>query len=166
MPFNPAKSKLLYQLTFEGSWPTAVAFLGKRLAAANQLGHIYIWDLPEKPPEFKVDPKSERKAPNVWPVRKFEGHTNEVTRLVATSDGKQLISSSLDHTVRLWPADGSAAGKVDVILDEDSRKREARRTGKKESSATGISIEKQSACDVLDGHKEWVYALGISRDGK
>jgi WD40 repeat protein len=166
MPFNPAKSKLLYQLTFEGSWPTAIAFLGKHLAATNQLGHIFVWDLPEKPPEFKVDPKNDRKAPNVWPVRKLDGHTNEITRLVTTPDGKHLISSSLDHTVRIWPADGATVGKVEVILDEDSRKREARRTGKKETSAAGIRVEKQTACDVLEGHKEWVYALGISRDGK
>ena len=53
--FTPTtKPTLRYQLTFEGSWPCAVAFVGpRRLAAANQLGNIFIWDLPEKPPEFK-----------------------------------------------------------------------------------------------------------------
>lgn len=165
MPFNPTKAKLLYQLTFEGSWPTAVAFLGKRLAAANQLGHIYIWDLPEKPPEFKVDPKGDRKAPNVWPVRKLDGHSNEITRLVATPNGKQLVSASLDRTVRVWPADGSVSGKEDVVLDADTRKREARRTGKKESSATGITVEVQKERGSFDVHKEWIYALGLSGDG-
>jgi WD40 repeat protein len=167
MPFNPDKSKLVYQFTFEGSWPTAVAFLGKnRVAAANQLWQIFVWDLPEKPPEYKADPKSERKAPNIWPKRQLVGHQNEITRLIANPDGKQLISASVDRTVRLWPADGAAADKADVILDEDSRKREARRTGKKESTAPGISVETQTACEVLEGHKEWVYALGLSADGK
>lgn len=166
MPFNPTKSKLLYQLTFEGSWPTSVAFVGKRLAAANQLGHIFIWDLPEKPPGFKADPKSERKAPNVWPVRQLVGHTNEVTRLVATPNGKHLVSSSLDRTVRVWPADGAAAGKADVILDIDTRKREARRQGKKELPTPGITVEAQKDCSVFEEHKEWVYALSLSGDGK
>lgn len=165
--FNPAKSKLLYQLTFEGSWPTSVAFLGKRLAAGNQLGQLVLWDLPEKPPEFKVDPKKEQKAPNVWPVRKLDGHTNEITRLVVNPDGKQLISSSLDRTVRIWPADGAVAGKTEIVLDADARKREARRQGKKEAApAPGISIDSQTAHQVFEGHKEWVYALGISGDGK
>jgi WD40 repeat protein len=167
MPFNPAKSKLLYQLTFEGSWPTSVAFLGKRLVAGNQLGQLLLWDLPEKPPEFKVDPKKEQKAPNVWPVRKLDGHTNEITRLVVTPDGKQLISSSLDRTVRIWPADGAVAGKTEIVLDADARKREARRQGKKDATpAPGISIDSQTAHQILEGHKEWVYALGISGDGK
>jgi WD40 repeat protein len=167
MPFNPAKAKLAYQLTFEGSWPTAVAFIGtNRLAAANQLGHIYIWDLPDQPPEFKAEPKSDRKAPNIWPVRKLDGHTNEITRLVATRNGKHLVSSSLDKTVRVWPADGSVAGKEEVILDSESRKREARRQGKKEPApAPGISVEVQKECGPFVEHKEWVYALGLSGDG-
>ncbi len=168
MPLNPAKPKLAYQLTFEGSWPTAVAFVGPRkLAAANQLGHIYVWDLPEKPPEFKADPKADRLAPNVWPARRLDGHTNEITRLVATPDGKLLVSASFDKSIRIWPTDAQPAGKADVILDEDTRKREAKRQGKKEpAAAPGVSVETQTACDILDGHKEWVYALGISGDGK
>ncbi len=165
--FNPSKSKLRYQLVLEGSWPTAVAFLGAgRLAAGNQLGQIFVWNLPEKPPEFKVEPKAERQAPNVWPVRRLDGHTNEISRLVATPDGKHIASASYDRTLRLWPTGALAAGKAEVVLDEDARKRAARRIGKKEpSNDPGVTVETQTACKVLEGHKEWVYALGISRDG-
>ncbi len=166
--FNPAKPALRYQLTFEGSWPVAVAFVGpRRLAAADQLGQIFIWDLPEKPPEFKAEPKAERQAPNLWPTRRLDGHTNEVTRLLVTPDSKQLVSASLDRTVRVWPLDGAVAGKAGVLLDEDTRKREARRTGKKETSKDpSATVKTQTASDILEGHKEWVYALGMSRDGK
>jgi len=165
--FTPAKSKLRYQLAFEGSWPTAVAFLGAgRLAAGNQLGQIYVWELPEKPPEFKAEPKGDRQAPNVWPTRRLDGHTNEISRLVVAPDGKFLISSSFDRSIRLWPTNAPAAGKVEVVLDDETRKREARRTGKKEPpKSPGVSVETQTACEVLDGHKEWIYALGISDDG-
>jgi WD40 repeat protein len=165
---NPAKPKLAYQLTFEGSWPTAVAFVGpRRVAAANQLGHLYVWNLPDTPPAFKADPKADRQAPNVWPTRRLDGHTNEISRLVATADGKLLVSASFDKSIRLWPTDAKPAGKADVILDEETRKRDAKRQGKKEpAAAPGVSVETQTACDVLDGHKEWVYALGISGDGK
>src|SRR5436309_1502659 len=163
--FTPAAPKLRYQLTFEGSWPTAVAFLGsgRRLAAANQLGQLFIWDLPETPPA--LDPKAgkERQAPNVWPVRRLDGHQNEITQLAVTPDGKQLISASLDHTVRIWPTDAKAAGSAEVILDPEVRQREARRLGKKEPApAPGVKVVTQTECHVLEGHAEWIYALGIS----
>ena len=169
MPAFEAKPKLRYQLTFEGSWPTAVAFLGsgRRLAAANQLGHIYVWDLPETPPAFTAKAGKDRQGPDLPPARRLDGHTNEVTRLAATADGKLLVSASLDRTVRVWPTDAKAAGKAEAILDADTRKREARRTGKKEPpAAPGVTVQTQTECAVLDGHAEWVYALGLSGDGK
>lgn len=166
---NPTKAKLLYQLTFEGSWPTSVAFLGsgRRLAAANQLGQIFTWNLPETPPEWKADPKKERQAPNIAPVRRLDGHQNEISHLIATPDGKHLISASFDRTIRLWPVDALPSGKAEVVLDEDSRKREARRLGKKEPTpAPGVTVETQTDCHILEGHRDWVYALGLSADGK
>ena len=145
MPFNPAKAKLAYQLTFEGSWPTAVAFLGtNRLAAANQLGHIFVWDLPEKAPTFKVEPKSDRKAPNVWPRRKLDGHTNEVTRLVVTPDGKQLISSSLDRTIRI------AFGLTEPAHGSDATHMETRAVAEARNGVDGWR---------LDGEKMWTTGM-------
>jgi WD40 repeat protein len=166
--FKPTKPKLLFQLTFEGSWPTAVAFLGagRRLAAANQLGHIYVWNLPDKPPPLDAKADKERKAPNVNPVRRLDGHDNEVTRLAVSPDGKRLVSASLDRTVRVWPTDAPAAGKLEVILDADTRRRLARRAGKKTAPAPGVMVEKQTECKVLEGHREWIYALGIDGEGK
>ncbi len=167
--FTPTKPKLRFTLTFEGSWPTSVAFLdhARHLAAGNQLGHILVWELPEKPPEFKADPKSERQAPNVWPKRQLVGHTNEIAQLVSTPDGSTLASASFDRTVRLWPTKGSVDGQAELILDEETRKREARRTGKKEpAKSPGISVETQSQSEVLKYHKDWIYSLGISGDGK
>ncbi len=165
---NPTGLKLQYQLTFEGSWPTSVAFLGsaRRLAAANQLGHIYIWELPETPPATKPASK-ERQAPNVAPVRRLDGHQNEIVRLAATTDGKFLISGSRDRTIRIWPLDAPATGKAEAVLDPDMREREARRAGKKEAPATpGIMVETQTTCHVLDAHRHWISALALSGDGR
>ena len=167
--FKPAKPVPRFQLTFEGLWPTSVAWVGsgRKLAAANQLGQIFVWELPEKPPALDPKADKDRLAPNTHPVRRLDGHTNEVTRLLATADGKALVSASLDRTVRVWPTDAPAAGKADVILDAETRKREARRLGKKEpSTAPGCTVEIQTECQVLEGHTEWVYALGLSGDGK
>src|SRR5262249_7739494 len=122
---------------------------------------------PETPPSFDPKTDNERQAPNVWPARRLDGHTNEVTRLLATPDGKHLVSASLDHTIRVWPVDGQTARKTEVVLDAASRLRAARRSGKKEATPVpGVPVETQAACTVLDGHKDWVYALGMSADGK
>jgi WD40 repeat protein len=164
---NPTKAKLLYQIAFEGSWPTSVAFLGsaRRLAAGNQLGQIYVWDLPETPPALDKTAKRDRQAPSLPPVRRLDGHDNEICRLLATPDGKHLVSASFDRTVRLWPTDAPAGGKVEVVLDTDSRKRLARQTGKKDARP-GVTVEVQTASHALTGHEDWIYALGISGDGK
>ncbi len=64
-----------WQLSFEGEWPTSVAFLGssRRIAAANRAGQIFVWDLPESapPPEKLGD---EMVAPDFAPARRLDGH--------------------------------------------------------------------------------------------
>lgn len=168
-PFSPAQPVLAFQLTFEGSWPTAVAFLGsaRRLAAANESGQIFVWELPTEPPKpTPTGPKGkEPTAPNVWPVRQLVGHTNAVSRLAPSSDGKTLVSASFDRTVRIWPTDGSTAGSTEVVLDGDSRVRDARRAGKKSvPNAPGVTVAVQSASEKLDGHTDWVHALAVGTD--
>src|SRR5262245_55763095 len=102
---NPSPSKLLCQLTFEGSWPPAVAFLGsgRRLAAGNQLGQLFVWDLPETPPALDKNASKERQAPNVFPVRQLVGHQNEITRLLVTPERKQLVLPRLHPNIHLRP---------------------------------------------------------------
>jgi WD40 repeat protein len=166
---NINSPKLLWQLTFEGAWPAAVAFLGssKRLAAANQDGQIYVWDLPEAPPAFEPEKNSERKAPDQPPIRRLDGHTNGVTRLVTAADGKTLISASLDHSIQLWATDAPAAGQAEAILDIDRRKSLAKRERKDDAlHAPGVQVETLSAAHELNGHDDWIGALGISADGQ
>src|SRR4051794_5495882 len=98
------KSTVAWTLPWDVDWVTAVSFVGnsQRVAAGNNLGEILLWDLPDKP--GGATPK---------PVRKLEGHTNVISRLLATADGKWLISSSFDHTIRLWDLQSSPKGNAD-----------------------------------------------------
>ena len=165
----------VWQLLFEGEWPTAVSFLenSRHIAAANRDGQIFIWQLPEKPPEptGEESKNSEEKSPpDFAPVLKLDGHTNGITRLIATDVGKTLISASLDHTIRLWDLNASTIGSAGVVLDAQTRERKARGKSKEEQekilNAPGITVSTLSASHVLEGHNDWIQALGISADGK
>jgi len=46
-------------------------------------------------------------------VRRFEGHTDGITDLCFSEDGKWLISASMDGTLRIW--DISLARQIDAM---------------------------------------------------
>src|SRR4051812_20272281 len=87
------KGGAAWSITWDEDWVTAVAFAGKsqRLIAGNKQGHIVAWEVPEK-----------AGTPMPAPVRRFDGHTNQITALAVTPDSRWLISTSYDHSVRLW----------------------------------------------------------------
>lgn len=161
----------LWQLKFEGEWPTSVAFLGngRRLVAGNRAGQLIVWDLPETPPESAGNEK-DKTPPDCPPTRRLDGHTNGISHLRSTSDGKLLISASLDHTVQLWDVNAAPSGTAEFVGDAKDRERKARGKAPEEKekilAAPGISVETVQAIQVLEGHRDWVGSLGISRDEK
>jgi len=151
------KASLAWMLPWQDDWVTAVSFIGpgRKLAAGNRRGQILVWDLPETP-------GGELPAP----VRRLDGHTNEVTKLVATPDGKTLISASYDHTIRVWNIDSPASGSAEVILDAKKRAEAVKKLGDKAPPpAPGIKVETQTAEKVLDAHTDWIVGLAMSPDG-
>lgn len=162
--------KLMYQLTFEGSWPTAVTFLdsSRSVAAGNQDGLLYVWELPETPPEVpppKREGGKKPEAPNVNPIRRLDGHSNAISRLLYDAGRKQLISSSFDHTIRLWPIDATTTGQAEAILDEQARQAEFKRT--KDDGvlkAPGVAVQTYAASKVLEGHADWIYTIAGNDD--
>ncbi len=163
------KPKLMWQLQFEGAWPMAVTFLdsGRRIVAGNQDGQLLMWDLPDEPPAFEPKSKTaERQAPSAPPSRRLDGHTNGITRLVATPDGKWIVSASLDHSVRLWDVHAEPSGVAEVVVDLETRQAEAKRSRKDDAlNQPGLPVKTQQAAHVFTGHQDWIAALGISDDG-
>ncbi|MFN3151351.1 WD40 repeat domain-containing protein [Bremerella sp.] len=166
-----------WQLSFEGEWPTSVAFLedSQRIAAGNRAGQIYIWELPETPPEKEVEDKDnkdnkEDSPPDFAPVLRLDGHTNAISHLRVTPDGKTLISSSWDHTIRLWDWSATPKREVEVVLDAHTREKKTKYKSAEQKeailSAPGVKVSTSDACHVLSGHTSWIQALGISDDGK
>lgn len=166
--FKPQKAKHVYQLTFEGNWPSAVTFLdsSRRLVAANRDGEMFLWDLPESPPEpadkdDKDKKDKDNQGVNVAPVRQLVGHANGVTRLIPIDGGKSIISASLDRSIRIWDLTAAPGSKAEVVLDRKTREKKARRD-KEALSAPGVEVDIQDASQKLAGHSDWVLALGIS----
>lgn len=159
-----------WQLRFEGEWPTALTFLGssRRLAAGNRSGQLLIWELPETPPEPEKQQK-EPTPPDCPPVRQLLGHTNGISQLRATADGKTLISASLDRTIRLWDPNAPATGTAEIVLNPQERERQARNrpAAEKEAilKAPGHTLETCGCLKTLEEHRDWVTALALSRDG-
>lgn len=151
------KATLHCELVFEGAWTTSVAFLGSgKLAAGNRDGTLLVWDLPEQP----------SKEPTL-PTRKLDGHTNAINRLVATDDGKLLLSASHDRSVRLWETDAAPTGSAEVVIDSEEREREAKKNPKGAAlTKPGVKVAVHQAQHVFTGHRDWVQALGLSRDQK
>ena len=164
-------AKITHQLTFEGNWPSAVAFVGDdQLVAGNRDGQLYLWDLNSEPVELTEEQKKNNelkdRAANIHPKRRLAGHTNGITHLLATGDGKTLISTSLDHSVRVWDTSASASGKEDAVLDIAQRRRRIKRDRSNEEdvlSQPGIQLETQTSADLLKGHEDWI--LGGDRSG-
>jgi WD40 repeat protein len=175
--YKSEQIKPAWKLSFDvaGQWPTAVALLGshQKVAAANQDGTIMIWELSEKPVATKIkldNGKEEDGFETPPPARRLVGHTNGVTRLIATPDGQTLISASLDRTVRVWNIAASLEGESEIVLDADRRSQRARNSSKQKREeilqASGVKVPTQTQSTVLAGHNDWVNALAISGDGK
>src|SRR4051794_14493484 len=148
--------KLLWSLPWDADWVTAVCFLGeRRVAAGNNLGEILLWDLPDK-----------AAAPAPLPSRRLDGHTNIVTRLLPTPDGKTLLSSSCDHTIRCWDAEVAGSGSVPLVLTARTREYLTRGRSSRVPAPVEATVKTQQGGRVLSGHKEWVSGMSLSRDGK
>jgi WD40 repeat protein len=152
------KARLVWTLPWDADWLTAVAFLGptRQLAAGNNLGQILVWELPDKQTE-----------PAPAPVRRLDGHSNVISRLLATPDGRWLISSSYDRTLRAWDLLAPANGNATVVLNASTRREIARRRyGGKVPAAIEAKVATQQEALVFRGHKDWVGGMAISKDGK
>jgi WD40 repeat protein len=152
------KPTLAWNLTWDADWVTAVAFCGgtRRVAAGNNLGQIVVWELPEKPGGD---------APK--PILRLDGHTNVISRLMATPDGKTLLSASYDHTVRYWDPFAKPEGEAKLVLNasaiEDAERRKS--NGAKVPPPMPATVGLVKPTRTLDAHKEWVVNLDLTRDG-
>ena len=146
---------LAWTLPWDVDWVTAVAFVGKnRVVAGNNIGQMVAWDLPESP-----------KDPAPKPTRRFDGHTNVVTRLLPSPDGQTLYSASYDHTIRVWNPMAPSDKKGTVVLNARSIG-EAESKKKKAPAAVEMPVDIVESSKTYTGHHDWIVAMSLSKDGK
>jgi WD40 repeat protein len=153
-----AKPTQAWNLPWDADWVSAVAFVGshRRVAAGNNFGQVLLWELPEK---AGGDPPK--------PVARLDGHTNIVSRLAATPDGKTLVSASYDHTIRVWDIPAKLPEPTEtVVLNERTIADLKRRSASKIPAALEAKVGVLKPAKTLTEHKEWIVGMELSRDGK
>ena len=117
-------------------------------------------------------------------LRVLTGHTAMTPQVLFSPDGRHLVSSSLDHTIRIWDP---ASGKLERVLSADQNENENvvplafTPDGRLLASACGFRAMEQGCKDPsiklwtfatgqlagkLTGHKTRVRALAFSPDGR
>lgn len=147
----------------------AVAFLGsdRRIAAGDREGRLLIWELPEasEAPALEQQQKTLGAAP--VPKLSLVGHTNGISRLATTPDGKTLISASFDRTIRFWDVSAAPIGSVELVVDHELRDAIAKKSGKKVDDETpATKVESLAPTHTFEGHKDWIDSLSLSADGR
>ena len=151
------KASLSWTIPWDDGAVTTVSFLGsaRKLAAGNDQGQIYLFDLAEKLDGFSF-----------FLVRRLDGHTNAVTSLALVPGAGRLVSASYDHTIRWWDLAAPGEGSASVVLDRKSREAAAKKSGKAAVEAPGVRVELQKTARVTEAHQEWVRSLSLGSEGK
>ena len=153
-----AEAKILYSLPWNSDVVSAVAFIGNdKVAAANRRGDILIWNLPA----------SGDKGPD--PSRRLVGHTGPVNRLLLSPDGKTLISAGGDRTVKCWDAIKTDGEPGTIVLNDGYRfvgvTEKVAKLPDPPPPLTAKVVEQKPIREFTE-HKDWLWGLAISRDGK
>jgi WD40 repeat protein len=105
-------------------------------------------------------------------IKRFEGHTKEVTSVCFSPDGRYALSGSVDETIRFWEIktgkeirkfEGHTSGVAFVCFSSDGRyllSRSSDKTIRLWEIKTGKEIRK------FEGHNNYITSVCFSPDGR
>jgi len=104
--------------------------------------------------------------------RVLEGHTDEVTAVALTADGKRAVSGSDDKTLWVWDLEGGQPPRVleghtaairAVALTADGKRAVS---GSDDNTLRVWDLERNQPPRVLEGHRAGISAVALTADGK
>jgi WD40 repeat protein len=105
-------------------------------------------------------------------MRTLEGHTDGVTAVAITPDGKLAVSASIDKTLKVWDIvsgeilqslDGHSEGVIAVAITPDGK---LAVSSSDDKTLKVWDIESGEMLQSLEGHSNRVTAVAITPDGK
>lgn len=161
--------------TLEGHTDGVVAVVvtpdGKLLLSGSADHTLKVWELDNgvTHPGDQADGISQ---PGVGPERTLEGHSQGVTGMVVTPDGKRAVSASYDDTLKIW--DLEALGDASVREDHASDAAGVAVTpdGRLAVSASldrtlkVWNLETGRVLRTLEGHTDGVWDVAVTPDGE
>nr|BAN38981.1 guanine nucleotide-binding protein subunit beta 2-like 1, putative [Entamoeba histolytica] len=122
---------------------------------------------------WKVDTNSEAQAETILPTKSLHGHSHFISDLVLSNDGQFAISSSWDHTLRLWDLTkmesvrrfvGHEGDVMSVAFSADNTKIIS--GGRDKTIKLWNTVGKCVASVKTDSHPEWVSCVRFVPNAK
>lgn len=140
---------------------------GRHLAAVDQKGSAYLWRV-ARPVSASADDLAVRLV-HCLPLCKIQAHQSYATRCLFSPDSAVLLTTSADHTARLWRVNDPAFyhhSTSQQSLEDASPLQPsspAHRLGS-DPSLLASDAPTLAPASVLEGHVKWVWDCAFSAD--